>query len=110
MPVMARNLLESITLLANAARHLADKCVVGVVANRERCRQLAELSPSIVTPLNRIIGYEAATKIVKHAISHKLTIRQAVIALGYVDRGEVTAAQLDTALDVLAMTVAPAAH
>jgi fumarate hydratase class II len=110
MPVMARNLLESITLLANAARHLADKCVVGIVANRERCRQLAELSPSIVTPLNRIIGYEAATKIVKHAIGHKLTIRQAVIALGYVDRGEITAEQLDAALDVLAMTVAPAAH
>jgi len=109
MPVMARNLLESITLLANAANHLADKCVAGIEANRERCRQLAELSPSIVTPLNRIIGYEAATKIVKHAIGHKLTIREAVIALGYVERGEVTAAQLDSALDVLAMTVAPTA-
>jgi fumarate hydratase class II len=108
MPVMARNLLESITLLANAARHLADKCVLGIVANRDRCRQLAELSPSIVTPLNRIIGYEAATKIVKHAIPNKLTIREAVVALGYVERGELTAEQLDLALDVLAMTVAPA--
>ena len=109
MPVMARNLLESITLLANASRHLADKCVVGIVANTERCRQLAELSPSIVTPLNRIIGYEAATKIVKHAIGNKLTIREAVIALGYVERGEITADQLDVSLDVLAMTVAPTA-
>ncbi|QTE30820.1 class II fumarate hydratase [Pengzhenrongella sicca] len=109
MPVMARNLLESITLLANAATHLADKCVAGIEANRERCRQLAELSPSIVTPLNRVIGYESATKIVKYAIANKLTIREAVIALGYVERGELTPAQLDTALDVLAMTVAPTA-
>ncbi len=109
MPVMARNLLESITLLANAARHLADKCVVGIVANVERCRQLAELSPSIVTPLNRIIGYEAASKVVKHAIGNKLTIREAVVALGYVERGEITPEQLERALDVLAMTVAPTA-
>ena len=69
LPVMARNLLESITLLANAVRHLADKCVVGIVAHRERCRQLAESSPSIITPLNRLIGYEAAAKIVKHAVA-----------------------------------------
>jgi len=109
MPVMARNLLESITLLANASRHLADKCVVGIVANTQRCRQLAELSPSIVTPLNRIIGYEASTKIVKHAIANKLTIREAVVALGYVERGELTNDQLDVSLDVLAMTVAPTA-
>ncbi|MEO7273122.1 MAG: lyase family protein, partial [Vicinamibacterales bacterium] len=109
MPVMARNLLESITLLANAANHLADKCVAGIVANRERCRQLAELSPSIVTPLNRLIGYEAATKIVKHSVANNLTIREAVIALGYVERGDLTNEQLDKALDVLAMTVAPTA-
>ena len=107
MPVMARNLLESITLLANAATHLADKCVAGIVANRERCRQLAELSPSIVTPLNRLIGYEAASKIVKHSVANNLTIREAVIALGYVERNELTTEQLDKALDVLAMTVAP---
>ncbi|HEX5332174.1 MAG TPA: class II fumarate hydratase [Cellulomonas sp.] len=110
LPVMARNLLESITLLANAARHLADKCVVGIVAHRERCRQLAESSPSVITPLNRLIGYEAAAKIVKHAVAGDLTIRAAVVGLGYVERGELTTAQLDAALDVLAMTVAPAAR
>ncbi len=109
LPVMARNLLESVTLLSNASRHLADKCVAGVVAHRDRCRQLAESSPSVVTPLNRLIGYEAAAKVVKHAVAHDLTIREAVLALGHVDSGAVTPEQLDSALDVLAMTVAPTA-
>jgi fumarate hydratase, class II len=107
LPVMARNLLESIALLANGSGHLADKCVAGIVAHRERCRQLAESSPSIVTPLNRLIGYEAAAKIAKYAVAEGLTIRESVVALGYVERGEVTDAQLDRALDVQAMTVAP---
>ncbi|GIG27212.1 class II fumarate hydratase [Cellulomonas denverensis] len=109
LPVMARNLLESVTLLSNASRHLADKCVAGVVAHRDRCRQYAESSPSVVTPLNRLIGYEAAAKVVKHAVAHDLTIREAVLALGHVDSGAVTPEQLDAALDVLAMTVAPTA-
>lgn len=108
LPVMARNLLESVTLVSNASRHLADKCVDGIVANRDRCRQLAESSPSVVTPLNRLIGYEAAAKVVKHAVAHDLTIRDAVRALGHLDDGSVTEEQLDAALDVLAMTVAPA--
>jgi fumarate hydratase, class II len=107
MPVMARNLLESITLLATGSRHLADKCVSGIVAHRDRCRQLAESSPSIVTPLNRVIGYEAAAKIAKHSVAEGLTIRESVVALGYLSRGEVTEAELDRALDVHAMTVAP---
>ncbi|WP_022917735.1 class II fumarate hydratase [Ruania albidiflava] len=104
LPVMARNLLESITLLANAAEHLATKCVDGITANVDHARRLAESSPSIVTPLNRYIGYEAAAKIAKHAIAEGITIRQAVEDLGYVERGEVTAEQLDTALDVMSMT------
>ncbi|MFV0254493.1 MAG: class II fumarate hydratase [Beutenbergiaceae bacterium] len=104
LPVMARNILESINLLANASRALAGKCVDGLTANTERCRQLAESSPSIVTPLNRVIGYEAAAKIAKHSVAQNLTIREAVIDLGYVDRGEVTVEQLDAALDVMSMT------
>jgi fumarate hydratase class II len=107
LPVMARNLLESCTLLANGSRHLADKCVRGIVAHRERCRQLAESSPSIVTPLNRVIGYEAAAKVAKHAVTEGLTIRESVLSLGYVERGEITDVQLDTSLDVFAMTIAP---
>ncbi|THG28428.1 class II fumarate hydratase [Naasia lichenicola] len=104
IPVMGTALLESIRLLASATRLLADKTVDGLEPNVEHALALAESSPSIVTPLNRIIGYEAAAKIVKHAAAHKQTIREAVLDLGYVDRGELTIEQLDTALDVLSMT------
>ena len=104
IPVMATSLLESIRLLANASTVLADKTVVGLEANEERARALAESSPSIVTPLNRVIGYEAAAKVAKHAVAQKMTVREAVIDLGFVERGEVTEAQLDEALDVLRMT------
>ena len=109
IPVIAQAVLESIRLLANASRLLADKTVAGITANVERARALAESSPSIVTPLNRVIGYEAAAKVAKHAVKHGLTIRQAVLDLGFVERGEVTEAQLDSALDVLSMTRPPQA-
>ncbi|WP_268532812.1 class II fumarate hydratase [Cellulomonas sp. CW35] len=107
IPVIASAVLESIRLLANASRVLADKTVAGLVANVDRARAYAESSPSIVTPLNRVIGYEAAAAIAKHAVKRGLTIRQAVVDLGYVERGEVTEAQLDAALDVLSMTRPP---
>jgi fumarate hydratase class II len=104
IPVMGTALLESIRLLSNATRVLADKTVDGLEANVEHARALAESSPSIVTPLNRVIGYEAAAKVAKHAVAQKLTVREAVVDLGFVERGEVTEQQLDTALDVLSMT------
>jgi len=104
MPVMARCLLESVRLLSNASRLLADRCVDGITANVERCRAYAESSPSIVTPLNRLIGYEAAAKIAKQAVAKGKTIREVVLELGYVDRGELTEEQLDQALDVMRMT------
>ncbi len=104
MPVMARNLLESITLVGSVSRLLADRCIDGIVADVERCRTLAESSPSIVTPLNRIIGYEAAAKIAKHAVKAGLTIAEATRDLGYVERGELTDDQLERALDVTTMT------
>jgi fumarate hydratase class II len=107
LPVMARNLLESIRLLANVSRLLADRTVDGAVADEDRCRELAESSPSIVTPLNRYVGYEAAAKIAKQSLAERKTIRQVVLEGGYVDRGELTEAQLDEALDVLSMTRAP---
>jgi fumarate hydratase, class II len=107
IPVIALGVLESIRLLANATRLLADKTVVGITANVERARALAESSPSIVTPLNRVIGYEAAAKIAKHSVKQGITVREAVVDLGYVARGEVTEAQLDSALDVLSMTRKP---
>ena len=104
IPVMGNALLESIRLLANASRTLATKTVDGLVANVERARAYAESSPSIVTPLNRVIGYEAAAKIAKYSVANKITVREAVVALGYVERGEVTEEQLDQALNVLSMT------
>ena len=104
IPVMALGVLESMSLLANAARVLADKTVVGITANVDKARFYAEASPSIVTPLNRVIGYENAAKIAKHAVAHGLTVREAVEALGFVERGEVTPEQLDTLLDVTTMT------
>jgi len=104
IPVMGTALLESIRLLSNATRVLADKTVDGLEADVERARAMAESSPSIVTPLNRVIGYEAAAKVAKHAVAQKMTVREAVVDLGFVERGEVTDEQLDTALDVLSMT------
>jgi fumarate hydratase class II len=109
IPVMGTALLESIRLLTNASRVLADKTVDGLEANVERARALAESSPSIVTPLNRVIGYEAAAKVAKHSVTQSITVREAVIDLGFVERGEVTLEQLDTALDVLSMTRPPQA-
>ncbi len=110
IPVMGTALLESIRLLSNAVRALADKTVRGLEANLERARALAESSPSIVTPLNRIVGYEAAARIAKHAVAQGITIREAVIDLGFVERGEITLEQLDEALDVLRMTAPPTAQ
>lgn len=103
IPVMAANLLQSIRLLANTSRVMADKMIDGLEANVERARFLAEASPSTVTPMNKLIGYEAAAKIAKYSVANKTTVREAVIALGYVERGEVTEAQLDEALDVTKM-------
>ena len=107
IPVMGNALLESIRLLSNSMRVLADKTVDGLEINGGRPRALAESSPSIVTPLNRYIGYEAAAKIAKHAVSAGLTVREATIALGFVDDQKLTLAQLDAALDVLPMTRPP---
>ncbi|MDO7881270.1 class II fumarate hydratase [Protaetiibacter sp. WY-16] len=104
IPVMGTALLESIRLLASSTVVLADKTVVGLEANLERAKAFAESSPSIVTPLNKIIGYESAAKIAKHSVAKGITVREAVIDLGFVERGEVTLEQLDTALDVMSMT------
>jgi fumarate hydratase class II len=104
LPVMARNLLESIRLLAAAARLLADRCVHGLTANEEVCRGYAEGSPSIVTPLNRHLGYEEAAAIAKQALATGASIRSVVIERGHVAAGRITEAELDEVLDVLRMT------
>jgi fumarate hydratase class II len=107
LPVIARNVLESIRLLANVSRLLADRCVAGIEANIEHCRTLAEASPAIVTPLNRYIGYENAAAVAKKALKEGKAIRQVVLESGFVANGMLTIEQLDAALDVLAMTRRP---
>jgi fumarate hydratase class II len=104
LPVIGRNVLESIRLLSNVTRLLADRCVDGITANRDRLREYAESSPSIVTPLNRYLGYEEAASIAKQSLEERKTIRQVVIERGHVDAGRLTEAQLDEALDVMRMT------
>jgi fumarate hydratase, class II len=104
MPVMARNVLESARLLAAVSRLLADKVVEGAEADLERTREYAESSPSIVTPLNKYLGYEEAASIAKQSLKERRTIREVVLERGHVDSGKLTLEQLDAALDVLAMT------
>ncbi|MEV4688852.1 class II fumarate hydratase [Microbacterium sp. LWH7-1.2] len=104
IPIMGSAVLESIELLANTSRVLADKTIDGLEANVERAAAYAGMSPSIVTPLNKLIGYEAAAKIAKHSVAKGITVREAVIDLGYVERGELTLEQLDEKLDLLSMT------
>ncbi len=104
LPVMARNLLESVRLLATSSRVLADRCVDGTTANLERLHRYAESSPSVVTPLNRYLGYENAAAVAKKAVKEEKTIREVVLEEGYVERGDLTEEELDAALDVRRMT------
>ncbi|MCE3029015.1 aspartate ammonia-lyase, partial [Salinicola sp. DM10] len=103
IPVMARNVLESARLLANTSRVFATRLVDGIEPNEAHMKELAESSPSIVTPLNSAIGYEAAAKVAKTALAEGKTIRQTVIDLGLVDGEKLTEEELDKRLDVLAM-------
>jgi fumarate hydratase class II len=102
IPMMARNVLESIRLLANVSRLFADRCIVGLVANVEHLRTLAESSPSIVTPLNSVIGYEEAAAVAKEALKERKTIRQTVVDRGLIGEN-LSEDELDRRLDVLAM-------
>ncbi|MET8327106.1 class II fumarate hydratase [Streptomyces sp. NPDC005181] len=104
LPVIAKNLLESVRLLSHVSRLLADRTVDGITADVERAREYAESSPSVVTPLNKYIGYEEAAKVAKKSLAERRTIREVVLASGYVERGDLTVEQLDEALDVLRMT------
>jgi fumarate hydratase class II len=99
LPVIGRNLLESIRLLASVTRALADKCVDGIEADVERCRAYALSSPAIATALNPYIGYENAAKVVKTALAENRDLRSVVL-----DTGLLGPEEADRALDVLAMT------
>nr|WP_042190096.1 class II fumarate hydratase [Kibdelosporangium sp. MJ126-NF4]CEL19088.1 Fumarate hydratase class II [Kibdelosporangium sp. MJ126-NF4]CTQ95110.1 Fumarate hydratase class II (EC 4.2.1.2) [Kibdelosporangium sp. MJ126-NF4] len=103
LPVIARNVLESARLIAAVSRLLADKVLDGTEVDTERTSEYAESSPSIVTPLNRYIGYEEAASIAKQSLKERRTIREVVIERGHVESGKLTVEQLDEALDVLRM-------
>jgi fumarate hydratase, class II len=104
LPVIGRNVLESVRLLASVSRLLADRCVDGITANVERLREYAESSPSIVTPLNRYLGYEEAASIAKQSLAERKTIRDVVLERGHVAAGRLSEDELDEALDVMRMT------
>jgi fumarate hydratase class II len=99
MPVMAQALLESITLLANVAGVFSDRCVRGIEANEERCRELLERNPSIATALNPYVGYDAAAEVAKAAAREGRSVRDVVSGRGLLSDDEV-----DRALDVRSMT------
>jgi fumarate hydratase class II len=99
LPVIARNLLESIRLLATVSRAFAEKAIDGIEANVEQCKAYAESSPSIGTSLNPYIGYEKAAEVIKESTKTGRSIRDLVL-----ERKWMTAEELDKALDVLALT------
>jgi fumarate hydratase class II len=99
MPVMAYNTLESIRLLANVVRAFQDKCVSGITANRERCKELVEYSMAMVTSLAPIIGYDRAAEIAKESAKTGKTVREICR-----EKQILPEADLDRALDPIEMT------
>jgi fumarate hydratase class II len=97
IPLIARNLLHSITILTSASMLLAEKCVDGLEAQREACERHAESTPATATALNSYIGYDKATEIVKEAVASRRTIREVALEKG------VEESTLDEALDLHAM-------
>jgi fumarate hydratase class II len=99
LPVIGRNLLESIRLLAEVSRVFADRCVAGIQADADRCRTYALSSPSIATALTPYIGYEETARVIKAAMAEGKDLRAVVL-----ERGLLTEDEVDRALDVEAMT------
>ncbi|MHB1193727.1 MAG: class II fumarate hydratase [Longimicrobiales bacterium] len=99
MPVLAQSLLESITLLAHAARAFTDRCVIGIEADESRCRELLEQNPALATALNPHIGYDRAAEVAKAAAEERRSVREIVLREGLLPPEKV-----DEALDVRAMT------
>jgi len=97
IPLMARNLLQSVSLLASASRLFAEKCIDGIEANREQCESYAERTLSAATALNPFIGYDKASEIVKTAAASGRSLREVALEAG------VEASILDEALDYHAM-------
>jgi fumarate hydratase class II len=99
MPVMAHNMLQSIDILTGSVEAFRTKCVEGIEADRERCKELLELNPSIATALNTAIGYDKASEVAKKAAKERKSVRTVVQEMGLL-----TEEELDEYLDVQAMT------
>ena len=99
MPVMAQAMLESVHILAGACRAFCDGCLLGIEADRERCKELLERNPSIATALNAAIGYDRATQIAKAAATERRSVRDVAR-----EKGVLSEEELDTLLNVRDMT------
>ncbi len=99
MPVMAHAMLESIEILSNGCDAFRARCVEGIEARRERCRELLEKNPSIATALNDAIGYDAASKLAKQAAAEGRSVRDVLEEKDLIPAGEI-----DAVLDVRSMT------
>jgi fumarate hydratase class II len=99
MPMMAHNLLESISLLANASDTLSERCIDGIVANAERARALVEANIIVVTALNPHIGYDKGAAVAKEAFASGRNVREVILEQGLMSEEE-----LDAVLDIKKMT------
>ena len=99
LPLLAHCLHEAVTSLAHAAGTFATRCVAGLEANADRCRELVEQSLMLVTALNPHLGYDRAAAVAKEAHASGRTLREVVLAQGWMDE-----AALDAALDPRRMT------
>jgi fumarate hydratase class II len=99
LPVIAHNIVQSVTILANVTRLLAGKGIKGIEVNEDHINALVHLNPMIAAVLNPIIGYEKAAEVVNKASEEKKTVRQAVVEMGYL-----TAEEADRILDPQGMT------
>ncbi len=99
LPVIAHNILESIKILANASRVLADKAIAGFEVNRKRIENLVDRNPILATVLNPIIGYDKAAEVVKKALAEEKTVKEVVVELGYL-----TPEEAEKLLDPILMT------
>ncbi|MCA9436072.1 MAG: aspartate ammonia-lyase, partial [Candidatus Omnitrophica bacterium] len=99
MPVVGHNLLESIQILATGSKNLAEKCIDGITANKDRCLWYVENSASIATALNPYIGYDKAAAVVKESLSTGKSIPDVILEKGYLDKKG-----LKEVLDPIAMT------
>ena len=102
LPVIAENLLDSISLLGRAAADFGTRCVLGIEADRDRCRTFAEASPAVAAALNPLIGYDEATRLVRVAHAERRSLREVVTASGLLDE-----AQIEAVMDVDALARVP---